>query len=130
MNICIFSGRLTRDCEVRYTQSGKSCGAYDLAVESGYGENKKTAYVHCVHWNVENISPYLTKGKAVLIQGRYQDREYTGKDGAAKRRSESIVRHLEFQQGTPKGEQAAAQPAQPDQPMPLTAGDYDSDIPF
>ena len=45
MNKVIIVGRLTRDPEVRYTQTGKAVTTFSVAVDTGFGENKRTDYV-------------------------------------------------------------------------------------
>lgn len=102
MNICMFSGRLTRDAELRHTQSGKPVTNFGLAVDCGFGEKKTTIFLNCVQWDKENLSKYLTKGKSIIIQGEYTERKWTDKEGQERRTVEIVVRNLEFQQGDPK----------------------------
>ena len=103
MNICIFSGRLTKDAETRYTQSGKCVCSFGLAVDTGFGDNKKTVFLNCSVWNKEALAQYLTKGKPVIIHGEYTEREWQAQDGSQRKTAEIIVREVEFQQGQPKG---------------------------
>ena len=74
MNVCIFSGRLTKDAETRYTQSGKCVCSFGLAVDTGFGDNKKTVFLNCSVWNKEALAQYLTKGKPVIVHGEYTER--------------------------------------------------------
>lgn len=105
MNSCNFSGRLTRDVEVRHTQNGKAVLNYTIAVDCGWGDKKRTEFVNCITWDKEALAPHLTKGKAVIITGaEMQTRKYQ-KDGIEKTAVEFTVRDLEFQQGSPRGEQ-------------------------
>ena len=99
MNCVVMAGRLTKDIEVRQTQNGKSVGNYTLAVDDGYGENKHTLFLNCVHWNCEKIAQYMTKGKAVIVRGKLQQREYTDKEGQQRRIIELNVQESTFQQG-------------------------------
>lgn len=103
MNTCIFSGRLTKDAETRFTQSGKCVCSFGLAVDTGYGDNKKTVFLNCSVWNKEALAQYLTKGKPIIVQGEYTEREWQDKDGNNRKAAEIIVREIEFQQGQPKG---------------------------
>jgi single-strand DNA-binding protein len=66
------AGRLTRDAEGRYTPDGKYVANMNIAVDSGYGENKKTMWVKGSMFGerAEKIGGYLLKGKPVLITGR------------------------------------------------------------
>ena len=103
MNICIFSGRLTKDAETRYTQSGKCVCSFGIAVDTGFGDNKKTVFLNCSVWNKEALAQYLTKGKPVIVHGEYTEREWQAQDGSQRKTAEIIVRDIEFQQGQPKG---------------------------
>ena len=103
MNICIFSGRLTKDAETRFTQSGKCVCSFGLAVDTGFGDNKKTVFLNCSVWNKEALAQYLTKGKPVIVHGEYTEREWQAQDGSQRKTAEIIVREVEFQQGQPKG---------------------------
>jgi single-stranded DNA-binding protein len=80
-----------------------------LAVDSGYGDKKRTEFISCKAFKKDAIAPYLTKGKAVLVQGEYQEEKWE-KDGEKKSRPGWIINHIEFQQGD-KGEAAPMQPA-------------------
>ena len=103
MNVCIFSGRLTKDAETRYTQSGKCVCSFGLAVDTGFGDNKKTVFLNCSVWNKEALAQYLTKGKPVIVHGEYTEREWQAQDGSQRKAAEIVVREIEFQQGQPKG---------------------------
>ena len=98
MNHCTFSGRLVADAEMRYTASGTPVTSFRIAVDTGFGEHKRTDFINCVLWKREGIVTHLTKGKPVIISGEYQGREYEDKSGQKQRTVEIIVRDLEFQQ--------------------------------
>lgn len=127
MNTCFFSGRLTRDAEIRQTQSGKTVGNYTLAVDDGWGENKRTLFIRCVDWNAEKVAPYLTRGKAVMVEGRWQEREYTDQQGQQRHVVEINVRRLEFQQGGGRSEQQEQKPQEQEWTPPPQGM---SEIPF
>ena len=136
MNTCIFSGRITADAKTRYTQSGTPVSNFTLAVDSGFGEYKRTDFPRFVLWKRENLIQHLTKGKAIAVTAEYQERKYQDKDGNNRKAIEFIVRDLEFQQGDPKGDlkgggQRKPQP-QPQQQAPQYPSEPapDSDVPF
>lgn len=113
MNLCIFSGRVTKDAETRYTQSGKPVSNFGLAVDAGYGDNKTTVFLNCVMWSNEKLAGYLVKGKPIIVRGEYGERKYTDKNGQERRIVEINVRDVEFQQGQPKqGGQSQNTPSQ------------------
>jgi len=114
MNKFIGVGRLVREVEIRYTQTGKAVASYTLAIDSGFGENKKADFIPIVAWEklAELSSTYLVKGSKVLVEGRLQIREYE-KDGQKRRAAEIVAQNIEFLDSksgqptqTPNGQQA------------------------
>lgn len=89
-------GNLTRDPELRYTQSGKATVTVGIAVNRRYQLNgewqEATTYMNVVAWDqlAENIAASLTKGARIMASGRLDVREYEGRDGV-KRTSVDIV---------------------------------------
>ena len=74
-------GRVGRDAQTRYTQSGKPVTGWPLAVDSGYGDNKQTLWIDCSAWGErwEKVAPYIVKGSQVQVQGELGTREHEGK---------------------------------------------------
>lgn len=98
MNKVILVGRLTRDPEVRYTQTGKAVASFSIAVDSGYGENKRADFIPIVVWDklAEVCGNNLSKGRRILVEGRLQIRDYQDKEGQKRRASEIIAQNIEF----------------------------------
>ena len=99
MNHFVGIGRLTRDPNVKYTQSGKAYASFTLAIDrrkSGEG-NPQVDFIQCVAWvkTAEVISQYCTKGKKIAVEGRIQTRSYE-KDGRKYYVTEVIVQSMEF----------------------------------
>ena len=99
MNTWVGIGRLTRDPEVRYTQSGKACAKFTLAIDrrkSGDG-NPQADFISCVAWEktAEIISQYVTKGQKIAVDGRIQTRSYE-QDGRKVYVTEVVVQSMEF----------------------------------
>ena len=78
MNKVILCGNLTKDMDVKIIK-GKTkksndtiVGRFTLAVNEGYGENKKTTFIPVTIFNktVENLEEYLIKGTKVNVVGR------------------------------------------------------------
>ena len=78
MNKVILCGNLTKDMDVKIIK-GKTkksddiiVGRFTLAVNEGYGENKKTTFIPITIFNktVENLEEYLTKGTKVNVVGK------------------------------------------------------------
>lgn len=84
MNKIIFTGRLGRDAELRYTPAGKAVCSFSVANDIGYGGKKKTQWIKCTLWDkrAEALAPMLTKGKEVTIEGEVTLDEYPKKDGS------------------------------------------------
>ena len=77
MKVITIFGRLTKDCEVRQTDTGKFV-TFSVAVNEGYKENQ-TAIFFDVAYNREGIAPYLTKGKQVTVHGDFKTNVYNDK---------------------------------------------------
>ena len=80
MNHFVGIGRLTRDPEVRYTQSGKACARFTLAIDRRKSSdgNSQADFISCVAWEktAEVISQYTGKGRKIAVDGRIQTRSY------------------------------------------------------
>lgn len=94
-------GRLTRDPELRHTQSGTPVTSFSLAVDRGYtpkdGE-KQTDFIDVVVWRqtAEFVSKYFVRGQMCALTGRLQIRDWTDKDGNKRRSAEVIADNVYF----------------------------------
>ncbi|MDF2563738.1 MAG: ssbA [Massilibacillus sp.] len=97
MNKVILVGRLARDPEVRYTQSGKANATFTLAV-TRYGKNNEADFINCVAWEklAEIVGNNLLKGSQILVEGRIQVRNYETQDGQKRYVTEVIAQNIEF----------------------------------
>lgn len=100
MNKVILIGRLTKDVELRYTQSGKPCASFTVAVNRPYSNNgqKETDFINVVIWDkqAENVNKYTSKGSLVGIEGRLQVRSFEGSDGKRKAITEVLASNIQF----------------------------------
>ena len=98
MNKAILVGRLAKDPEVRYTQSGKAVASFNLAVENNFGNEKKADFIPIVAWSklAEICGNNIGKGRKILVEGRLQIRSYEAQDGQKKRVAEVIAQTIEF----------------------------------
>jgi single-strand DNA-binding protein len=133
LNHITLMGRLTRDPELRHTQSGTPVASFALAVDRDYqpkeGE-KHTDFIDCVAWRHtgEFVSKYFTKGRMAVVTGRLQLRDWTDKDGNKRRNAEVVVDNAYF--GDSKRENAQA-PAGEDLPdSKFEEMDEEEDLPF
>ncbi len=101
LNKIVLMGRLTRDPELRRTQTGTAVTSFTLAVDRDFksqnGE-KETDFIDCVAWRntAEFVSKYLTKGRMAVAEGRLQLRDWTDRDGNKRRSAEVIVENVYF----------------------------------
>ena len=101
LNKIILMGRLTRDPELRRTQSGTAVTSFSLAVDRDFksqsGE-KETDFIDIVAWRntAEFVSKYFTKGRMAVVEGRLQIRDRTDRDGGKRRSAEVIAENVYF----------------------------------
>ena len=93
MNKVIMIGRVTKDIEVKATPNGKSVTMFTLAVDDGYGENKRTYFPSIVVWGkaAETCGKCLRKGSQVAISGKLTTRSYDAKDGSKRYVTEVVA---------------------------------------
>ena len=96
MNKVFILGRLTRDPEIRTTQSGKMVTSFTVAVDRP--GSKETDFINVVAWEklAEICGNNLFKGLRALVEGRLQIRSYDGKDGQKRWVTEIIAQAVEF----------------------------------
>lgn len=101
MNHITLMGRLTRDPELRRTQSGIAVASFTIACERDYkaqsGE-RETDFIDCVAWRntAEFVCNYFTKGRMAVVSGRLQIRKYTDKDGSRHSVPEIVAENVYF----------------------------------
>lgn len=108
MNNVQLIGRLVKDPELRYTQSGMAYARFTVAVDRGLSREKRqelesrnqpTAdFIGCVAWgrSAENISSYLSKGREIAIDGRIQTGSYNREDGTRVYTTDVVVNRFYF----------------------------------
>lgn len=98
MNKCFFIGRTTKDIELRYNQNNLAIGKFNLAVDTGYGSNKKTNYFHMVSFGktAETLEKYVPKGRKIAVECQATPYQYTDKDGNQVDTVHFIVLSFEF----------------------------------
>lgn len=138
-NKIILVGNLTADPEIRYTPDGTPVANFSVACNRQWKSkdgtvNEDTFFGRIVVWRrqAENCAQYLSKGRAVIVEGRLQTREYTDKEGQRRWITEIVADRVVFLPGgrAAEGEQSAGS----DEPGGDTAGGengtYDDDLPF
>ena len=102
LNRIILMGRLTRDPELRHTQTGTAVASFSLAVDRDFrnrdsGE-KGVDFIDVVAWRntAEFVSKYFTKGRMAVVEGRLQIRDWTDREGGKRRSAEVIADQVYF----------------------------------
>lgn len=134
LNTVTLMGRLTRDVELRFTQTNTPVASFSIAVDRDFpnkssGE-RETDFISCVAWRGtgEFIKKYFQKGSMIVVSGRLQMREYTDKNGSKRTAAEVVVDNAYFGERKQSGSQSA--PAQQGF-VDLDADDFDDgDLPF
>ena len=133
LNKIILMGRLTRDPELRRTQSGTAVASFTLAVDRDYkpqdGE-RETDFIDIVAWRGtgEFVSKYFSKGRMAVVEGRLQVRDWTDKDGAKRRSTEVIADSVYF--GDSKKVSDSDTPAEPSGEIRELPDEEKGELPF
>lgn len=146
LNTITVMGRLTRDPELRTTQSGTPVASFTVACErdfAGQDQEKATDFIDCVAWRStgEFVSKYFHKGNMIIVDGRLQSRKWTDKEGNKRVSWEINADHCYF--GESKRSDDSAEPwSDSNAPVPeykgpeqqkfvdLGVGDGDGELPF
>ena len=102
LNKLFLMGRLTRDPELRRTQTGTPVASFSLAVDRDFKDKstgeRTTDFIDVVAWRqtAEFVSRYFTKGRMAVVEGRLQIRDWTDKDGGKRRTAEVIADNIYF----------------------------------
>ena len=85
INNVVLVGRLTRDPDLRTTESGISVATFTLAVDRQFSNSqgeREADFINCVVWRkaAENLANFTSKGSLIGVQGRIQTRSYDNKD--------------------------------------------------
>lgn len=102
MNLIILKGRLTREPEIRFTQTNNTkVAAFSLAVNRKFknAEGEYEAdFFNCTAFgnSAEFIEKYFKKGQEALIEGRIQNRSWDDENGQKRYATDIIVEAIEF----------------------------------
>lgn len=100
LNHITIMGRLTKDPELRYTQSGTPVATFTVAVDRDYSnrDEKKTDFFDCVAWRQkgEFVNEYFRKGSMAVVSGRMEFRDWQDRDGNKRRSAEINVGDIYF----------------------------------
>lgn len=140
INRVVLIGRLTKDVELRYTQSGVAVGTFSLAVNRQFtnasGE-READFINVVIWRkaAENFANFTHKGALVAIEGRLQTRNYEDGNGKRVYVTEVVADNFSLLEKKNDGQQSALKSQTPDPfansgNKPSTPDISDDDLPF
>ena len=100
INNVVLVGRLTKDVELKKTQSGTSVVTFDLAVQRKYKQEGQpdSDFIRCVAWNktADLMHQYLSKGSLIGVEGHIQTRSYDNQQGQRVYVTEVIANSVQF----------------------------------
>ena len=108
LNKVILIGRITRDLELRHTQSGIANVSFSLAVDKGLSRQKREEFEaqgrptadfpRVVVWGqmAENLARYCGKGSQIAVVGRIETGSYEDKDGKTIYTTDIVAENVEF----------------------------------
>lgn len=127
LNKVILMGRLTRDPELRHTQSDVPVASFSLAVDRGFSrrdDNQQNVdFINIVAWRntAEFVSKWFSKGQLVAVSGRLQVRSYKDRDGNNRTACEVVADEVFFAES--KRDSSSAAPSfAPDMSAPSMGG--------
>ena len=136
MNKVILMGRLTRDPDVKYTQSSQpmAVARFTLAVDRKFKrENEQSAdFIACIAFGKvgELVEKYLKQGTKICLEGRWQTGNYTNKEGNKVYTNDCIADSIEFAESKQAGQNKPEQPpTDADGFMDIPEG-IDEELPF
>lgn len=110
MNLVVLTGRLTRDPELKFGQSGKAYSRFSLAVDRPF-QKGEADFINCVAFGktAELIGEYLRKGRKVGVNGRLQMNRYEA-NGEKRTSYDVLVENIEFLESKGSGDSASYEP--------------------
>lgn len=98
LNNVIIMGRLTKDPELRRTDSGKAVTSFSIASDRDFKTDIDVDFFNCVSFGktAEFIDSYFSKGKMIAILGKLQNRSWAAKDGTTRIVTEIIANNVYF----------------------------------
>lgn len=123
MNKAFLAGNLTKDPELKYTQSGKAYARCGIAVKRPFSKDI-TDFFNILAWekSAEFLAKYFTKGSRILIEGRIQTGSYDDKDGNKRYTFDIVVDQIEFAGSQKPNDKPADKPA--DKPKTVDIGGF------
>lgn len=131
MNQVALVGNLTRDVELRKTQSGKSVVSFTIAVQKKFNR-EEADFVNCVAWEhtADFIAKYLGKGSKVSVEGSVQSRSYEDSNGKKVFVQEVLAERVQSLESKQQREENNSYQGNSEPKEEPTLNIQDSDLPF
>lgn len=131
LNHISIMGRLTKDPELRRTNSGTPVASFTLAVDRDFSKEKETDFIECVAWKntAEFVSKHFSKGKMAIVAGRLQIRKWEDKNGNKRNTAEVVADNVYFGEAKTSGNKYDDAMNQSTQDYAVVDG-FDGDLPF
>ena len=118
INRVVLLGRLTRDVDLKYTQSGTAVGSFSLAVQRPFkdaNDERSSDFVNAIIWRkpAENFANFVHKGSLVGIEGRLQTRNYENNQGQRVYVTEVVVDNFSLLEKKGDSQNTQQPPADP-----------------
>lgn len=133
LNHIVIMGRLTRDPELKTTNSGIPVVSFSLAVDRDFADKESgergVDFIDVIAWRhtAEFVSRYFTKGRMAVVSGRLQTRNWTDKDGNKRKAVEIVADNVYFGDSKRNDSETSA-PAAPSDFAPIEG--EDEGLPF
>ena len=101
-NKVILMGNLTRDVELRQTQSGMALAKFSMATNRKWSQNgeakESVCYVDLTAFGkqAEILAKHVRKGNALFVEGRLEYSSWEGKDGSKRNKLEVVIENFQF----------------------------------
>ena len=136
LNVCVLTGRLTTDPELKTTDSNTFVVSFSLAVQRNYkakdSEEYPTDFLNCVAWRntAEFIANYFKKGSMITVEGSLESRKFTDKNGNNRTAIEVRVDRAHFGDSGKKNESGQSKEPPAFEPDFGSDDEEDGDLPF
>lgn len=136
INRTVLVGRMTKDCDLRYTGTGKAVGNVTVAVNRPFKTNgeQEADFINCTIWGkaAENLANYQKKGSLIGIDGRIQTRSFEKQEGKRVFVTEVVADSVQFLESkNSKQDNQQQQKSQENSPLEEAGFSTDQDdLPF
>ena len=135
LNRVVLVGRLTKDPELKYTNSGTAVTNFTIAVNRPFSNDKgerEADFINCVIWRkpAESLANFQKKGNLIGVDGRIQTRSFEGQDGKMVYITEVVADTVQFLESKKDGQSSNQPNSQPSDPFKGQQEINSNELPF